>query len=44
MTLHCFKRRSLLRRIVGGILFATRPPRDQIFIALLLRRRKPRLF
>jgi hypothetical protein len=30
MTLHCFKRRSLLRRTVGGILFASRPPRDQL--------------
>jgi hypothetical protein len=39
MTIHCFERRSLLRRIVGGILLATRPPRDQIFITMLLRRR-----
>jgi hypothetical protein len=43
MTIHCFERRSLLRQLVGGILFTTLPPRDQLFIAVLLRRRKQRL-
>jgi hypothetical protein len=43
MTIHCLRRRSPLRRLVGGILFTTLPPRDQLFIALLLRRRKRRL-
>ena len=35
MTTHCFERSSLLRRLLGGILFTTLPPRQQFFIALL---------
>jgi hypothetical protein len=43
MTIHCSERSSILCRLLGGILFTTLPPRQQFFIALLVRRRRGRL-
>jgi hypothetical protein len=44
MTTHSTAPSSILRRFLGGFLFATLPPRQQLFVALLVRRRKRRLF
>ena len=42
MTIHGSERKSMLPRLLWGLLFATRPPRQQLLIALLVRRRKRR--
>jgi hypothetical protein len=42
MTTQCIAPSSIFRRLLGGFLFATLPPRQQFFVALLVRQRKRR--